>query len=73
MVGKAHDWRRAPEIVKDRAGFMIFQGNFPGKNEMNPDDMIACIDDLAVKARPSRSVETMIAECGGVPGFAEAD
>ena len=73
IVGKAHDWRRAPDIVKDRAGFMIFERNFPYKSGMTPDDMIACVDDLAFKAKPSRPVETMIAECGGVPGYVEAD
>lgn len=73
MLGKAHDWRHAPEIVKDRAGLMIFQRNFPYKNEMTPDDMIACVDGLSFKAKPSRAVEAMIAECGGVPGYVEAD
>ncbi len=73
ISGKAHDWRGAPEIVKDRTGFMIFERNFPYKNEMNPDDMIACIDELALKSRPARPVETMIAECGGVPGYVQAD
>ena len=73
ISGKAHDWRRAPGIVKDRTGFMIFERNFPYKNEMNPDDMIACIDELALKSQPARPVETMIAECGGVPGYVQAD
>jgi hypothetical protein len=73
MTGKAHDWRFASEIVKDRTGIMIFERNFPYKSEMNPDDMIACIDELALKAAPARPVSTMIAECGGVAGFVEAD
>ncbi|MFN3625383.1 MAG: hypothetical protein ACK4TP_15125 [Hyphomicrobium sp.] len=73
MTGKAHDWRRAPEIVKDRTGLMIFERNFPYKGDMNPDDMIACIDELALKSDSRRPVDTMIAECGGVPGYVEAD
>jgi len=72
--GKAHDWRQAPEIVKDRAGDMIFEaGKFPYKSEMNPDDMIACLDELALKSNAARTVDTMIAECGGVPGFVDVD
>jgi hypothetical protein len=73
LGGKAHDWRRAPEIVKDRSGIMIFERNFPYKNQMNPDDMIACIDDLALKSDSKRPVDTMVAECGGVPGYVQAD
>jgi hypothetical protein len=73
LGGKAHDWRRAPEIVKDRSGVMIFERNFPYKNEMNPDDMIACIDELALKSESRRPVDTMVAECGGVPGYVQAD
>lgn len=73
IMGKAHDWRRAPAIVKDRTGLMIFERNFPYKGEMNPDDMIACIDELALKSESHRPVDTMIAECGGVPGYVEAD
>lgn len=73
LQGKAHDWRRAAEIVKDRSGDMIFERNFPYKGEMSPDDMIACIDDLALKSDAARPVATMVAECGGVPGFADAD
>lgn len=73
IMGKAHDWRRAPAIVKDRTGLMIFERNFPYKGEMNPDDMIACIDELALKSDSQRPVDTMIAECGGVPGYVEAD
>lgn len=72
--GKAHDWRQAPEIVKDRAGDMIFEaGKFPYKGDMNPDDMIACLDELAVKSNAGRTVDTMIAECGGVPGYVDVD
>ncbi len=73
LQGKAHDWRRAAEIVKDRSGDMIFERNFPYKGEMSPDDMIACIDDLALKSDPARPVDTMVAECGGMPGYADAD
>lgn len=69
MSGKAHDWRRTNETVKDRIGDLIFyQRNFPRKGEMTPDDMIACIDDIAIKAEPTRPVETMIGECGGLYG-----
>ena len=73
LGGKAHDWRRAAEIVKDRSGVMIFERNFPYKTQMNPDDMIACIDDLALKSDSKRPVDTMVAECGGVPGYVQAD
>ncbi len=72
--GKAHDWRQAPAIVKDRAGDMIFEaGKFPYKSEMNSDDMIACLDELALKSDAGRTMDTMIAECGGVPGFVDVD
>jgi len=73
MYGKAHDWQRAQSHVKDRLGDMIFERNFPLKSEMTPDDMIACIDDLSIKAKPTRPVETMIAECGGVPGYGDTE
>lgn len=69
MAGKAEDWRRANDAVKDRVGDLVFdQRNFPRKSEMNADDMIACIDDIALKSEPGRPVETMIGECGGVYG-----
>ncbi len=73
MTGKAHDWRRAPPVVKDRIVYMIFERNFPLKNEMSGDDMMACIDGLAMKAKATRPVETMVAECGGVLGYGQVD
>jgi hypothetical protein len=72
LAGKAHDWRRANETVKDRFGDMVFyQRNFPLKGEMTPDDLIACIDDIALKAEPTLPVEAMVAHCGGADGQAD--
>jgi hypothetical protein len=66
IYSKAADWIRASAIIKDRAGFFIFQQReFPRKKDMSQDDMIRCIDGLAAKAEPTRAVEAMINECGG--------
>lgn len=68
MSGKAHDWRRAEPIVKDRLGDMIFQRGLPRTGDMSPDDVIACVDDIAIRAEPTRTVAAMIRECAAPQG-----
>jgi hypothetical protein len=63
LVSKARDWRIAPEIVKDRAAFMIFTKPFTRKSKMSPNDLIACIDDASKRAEPDVHMQTVIRTC----------
>jgi hypothetical protein len=65
LYSKAPSWRSAPQVVKDRAGFMIFEKDFPNKKEMSIDDMTACIDKAASTAPDSTAVNALVNDCSG--------
>lgn len=66
MFRKAPDWRTAPQAVKDRVGFMIFEKDFPNKSQMSIDDMTACLDQKAAAADANTSVQALINDCEGL-------
>lgn len=65
LYSKAPDWRHAPQLVKDRAGFMIFENDFPNKKQMSIDDMTKCIDKAAASATDTTAVAALVNNCSG--------
>ena len=60
LRGTAKDWVTSPEIVKDRAGFVVFSKPFPRKNLISQDDLTRCITRLAHSAPSSAPVSAMV-------------
>lgn len=63
MRGYAADWMKAPDIVKDRVGFMVFSESFPRKHLISQDDLIRCVTRLARVSPSDAPVTAMIAWC----------
>lgn len=62
-LGHAPDWMAAPEIVRDRVGFIVFGKAFPRKALISQDDLTACVTRLARVSPKEAPIYAMIDWC----------
>ena len=63
LHSKAKDLAASSDIVKDRAGFMLFEQEFEGKKRMSIQDVIDCLNRDAPLADPGTAMINLVNGC----------